>query len=598
MKLSDFVVQFLADQGVNHVFGLTGGAVVHLFDSAAKMGRLRPIFTHHEQAAAFAAQSYARINGNLGACFVTTGPGVTNALTGLGAAWLDSVPCIFVSGQTRFAHTARGRNLRQVGTQHIEVVPLVSPMTKYAAIVETASQIRYQLEKAVYLAKEGRPGPVWLDIPLDLQWAEIEPEELVGFDPALEIAGKASEIGDTSVETLHRWLEESERPLVLLGYGVQRSGANALARRLINEFKLPFVTTWGAVDFLPTDHPLNLGRPGVAGQRSANLAVQNCNLLIALGSHLPIPVTGTMFTAFARSARIAMVDIDPVEIAECSIPVQLPIVADVREFLMRFLDGAPSKLQDRSASWLSACETYRTYYLHSAPSLAAELTAYTMVSTLSDLSAEDDIIVVDGGGTNVYVSFQAFRVKGNQRMILSTGLCCMGSGLPESLGAHYASGGKRVLCLTGDGSFQLNIQELQTIYHHRLPVKIFVTENGGYVSIRQTQNEFLEGQYVGSAPASGMSLPDYTKVAEAYGIPSFSIHHISELRSTLAKVLAAEGPSVCVIHCSPTQEVIPRQGFDRNTNGTFSPRPLEDMAPFLDRDVFGRLMKIPVWGQT
>jgi acetolactate synthase-1/2/3 large subunit len=595
MKLSDFVVQFLADQGVGHVFGLTGGAVVHLFDSAAKFGRLRPIFTHHEQAAAFAAQSYARISGNLGACFVTTGPGVTNALTGLAAAWLDSVPCIFISGQTRFAHTARGRKLRQVGTQHLEVVPLVEPMTKYAAIVEAASQIRYQLEKAVNLAKEGRPGPVWLDLPLDLQWAEINPEELVGFDPALDLAAAPSTIEEASLETLYQWLGESKRPLVLLGYGVQRSGGNELARRLVNEFHLPFVTTWGAVDFLPSDHALNLGRPGVAGQRGANLAVQNCDLLIALGSHLPIPVTGTMFASFARAAKIVMVDIDPVEIHESSIPVHLPIAADVRMFLEKFLEYRPHEMPVTSESWLSTCALYRSRYLQAPAPEAGELTAYTMVSMLSELSEDDDIIVVDGGGTNVYISFQTFKVKGRQRMILSTGLCCMGSGLPETIGAYYASGGKRVLCLTGDGSFQLNIQELQTICHHKIPVKIFVTENGGYLSIRQTQKEFLEGQYVGSAPESGMSLPDYTKVAEAYGIPSFTIHNTSELRPTMSRVLAMEGPTVCIIHCSPTQEVIPRQGFDRNANGTFSPRPLEDMAPFVEREEFGRIMQIPPW---
>lgn len=595
MKLSDYIVNFLADHGVGHVFGLTGGAVVHLFDSAARSGRLHPIFHHHEQAAAFAAQAYARANGKLGACFVTTGPGVTNALTGLAAAWLDSVPCIYISGQARLAHTAQGKNIRQVGTQHLEVVPLVQSMTKYAVLVEEAASIRFHLEKALYIATEGRPGPVWIDLPLDFQWADVNPLELRGFSPESVNLPASNMPTDNVIENCIEWLRQSKRPLLLAGYGVSLSHAQKKFAELVDKTNLPFVTTWGGCDVAPSAHRNNLGRLGMVGQRGANLAVQNCDLLIALGSHLCIPVTGTMFDAFARTAKIIMVDIDPDELAERTIAPHLPIQADVKAFLERLMARLPTGMVIGSNDWRSACELYRTRYLSPPQSTSHMITAYDFVHALSDLSADDDMIVVDGGGTNVYVAFQTFEIKGRQRMILSTGLCAMGSGLPESIGACYGSGGRRTLCLCGDGAMQLNIQELQTIKHHNLPVKIFITDNGGYLSIRETQKEFLEANYVGSAAAGGMSLPAYDKVATAYGLPVVTINRPEDLHSGLKETLSSSGPAVCIVHCLPGQEVIPRQGFDRKPDGTFAPRPLEDMAPFLDRDEFAEVMKIPRW---
>jgi acetolactate synthase-1/2/3 large subunit len=595
MKLSDYIVNFLADHGVGHVFGLTGGAVVHLFDSAARSGRLHPIFHHHEQAAAFAAQAYARANGKLGACFVTTGPGVTNALTGLAAAWLDSVPCIYISGQARLAHTAQGKNIRQVGTQHLEVVPLVQSMTKYAVLVEEAASIRFHLEKALYIATEGRPGPVWIDLPLDFQWADVNPLELRGFSPESVNLPASNMPTDNVIENCIEWLQQSKRPLLLAGYGVSLSHAQKKFAELVDKTNLPFVTTWGGCDVAPSAHRNNLGRLGMVGQRGANLAVQNCDLLIALGSHLCIPVTGTMFDAFARTAKIIMVDIDPDELAERTIAPHLPIQADVKAFLERLMARLPTGMVIGSNDWRSACELYRTRYLSPPQSTSHMITAYDFVHALSDLSADDDMIVVDGGGTNVYVAFQTFEIKGRQRMILSTGLCAMGSGLPESIGACYGSGGRRTLCLCGDGAMQLNIQELQTIKHHNLPVKIFITDNGGYLSIRETQKEFLEANYVGSEAAGGMSLPAYDKVAAAYGLPVVTINRPEDLHSGLKETLSSSGPAVCIVHCLPGQEVIPRQGFDRKPDGTFAPRPLEDMAPFLDRDEFAEVMKIPRW---
>jgi acetolactate synthase-1/2/3 large subunit len=588
MKLTDYVIRFLADHGVTHVFGLTGGAVVHLFDSAARSGRVQTVFHHHEQAAAFAAQACARANGRLAACIVTTGPGVTNAITGLAAAWLDSVPCIYLSGQTRLAHTTRGKKIRQLGTQQLDVIPLVRSLTKYAVMVESAATIRLELEKAVHLATTGRPGPVWLDLPIDLQWADIDPDTLAGFTPdaaQTPLAPTADQISACC-----KLIASSQRPLVLAGYGVIRANGQRAFSAFIEQTQLPFVTTWGAVDLLPTHHPLNLGRPGIAGQRGANLAVQNCDLLIVVGSHLNIPVTGTMFASFARHARIVMVDIDPEELAERTIPVHLPIAADARVFLEHLLSASPSDAASQSPEWRESCASYKHRHLAPPnPTATGPISPYDYVRTLADLSAGNDVVVVDGGGTNVYVSFQAFALKPGQRMILSTGLCSMGSGLPEAIGACFGSGLRRTLCLSGDGSMQLNIQELQTIAHHQLPIKIFISANGGYLSIRQTQKEFLAGAYIGSREEGGMSLPDYAQVATAYGLPVFEAHEPTHLRATLQSALAQPGPAVCVVHTSPVQELIPRQGFDRRPDGTFAPRPLEDMAPFLDRTEFAEL---------
>ncbi len=599
MKLTDYLAETLADHGVKHVFGLTGGAVVHLFDSAAQTGRIEPIFHHHEQAAAFAAQANARITENLGVCFVTTGPGVTNAITGLAAAWLDSVPCLFVSGQTRVAHTTRHKRIRQLGTQELDVIPLVESLTKSAVMVEKAEDFPYELGRALHLATSGRPGPVWIDLPLDLQWTEIDPLTCRHYDPAEDAttAELVLEPATESIDTLTTWIAQAERPLLLAGYGVVRSGARDKFARLVEETQLPFVTTWGAIDVMPSGHPLNLGRPGVAGQRGANLAVQNCDLLIAVGSHLNIPVTGTMFDAFARTAKVVVVDIDPDELAERTVPVHLPVQADAGRFLDRLITRAPFAAPASRGAWMAACERYRDYLQPPAPT-EGEISPYDYVRTLSNLSAEDDLIVVDGGGTNVYTSFQTFELKGRQRMYLSTALCSMGSGFPESIGICIGGERRRTICLCGDGSAQLNIQELQTILHHQLPVKIFISDNRGYMSIRHTQSEFLGARYTGSQASGGVSLPDYTKVAAAYGLPVFEITERGQLTDGLAAALAAPGPSLCVVHTAPNQEITPRQGFRQREDGTFAARPLEDMAPLLERREFAEAMMIPTWDDS
>ncbi len=595
MKLSDYVVEFLAGEGVRHVFGVTGGAVVHLFDSVGRNPQMQPVFNHHEQAGALAAEAYSRITGNLGAAFVTTGPGGTNALTGVCAAWLDSIPCVYISGQTRREHTSRGKGIRQLGSQELDIITLASPITKYAAMLEEPARIRYHLEKAVYTARSGRPGPVWLDIPLDCQWAQIEPQQLPGFTPPASSEPK----NEKQVATFIELLRQAERPLLLAGYGIRLAHAERDFRALVNQTGLPFVTTWNARDLVSTDSPLHLGCPGFEGERGANLAVQNCDLLICIGSHLSIPLTGTMFKAYARQAKIVMVDIDPVELGHRNVRVDLPIECDAR----LFLEETNRQLQDFRPNditrWQAACRTYKTRYNMVPPEWRRQpehVNAYVFIEALSGELGKEDVVVVDGGGTVTQVAFQTFKVKEGQRLAISSGICAMGTGLPESIGACFATGGKRTICLTGDGSLQFNIQELQTVAHHNLPVKIFVFNNGGYLAIRNTQDGFLGSRYFGSEAGGGLSLPDFGKVARAYGIRAMCINNHRELRRKIRLALGTPGPVLCEVMIDRKQEIAPRQGFDMRPDGTGAARPLEDMYPYLPREELNTNMFVPPWG--
>jgi acetolactate synthase-1/2/3 large subunit len=587
-KLSDYLISFLAGQGVKHIFGFTGGGAVHLFDSADKNPHIAPIYCHHEQAVALAAVSYSRITNNLGVAVVTTGPGGTNTLTGVLAAWQDSIPCIFISGQARLEHTSHGKSLRQVGTQEFDIISVVKPMTKYAVMVEDAKMIRYHLEEALYLAKEGRPGPVWIDLPLNLQWALIKPSSLIGFTPSNISSGHQQKFRIEDRQKTYELLRKANRPLFLAGYGIRLAHAEKEFREVVKKLRIPFVSTWNASDYLPTHDGLYVGRIGIAGQRGANLAVQNCDLLLAVGSRLSIPLTGTLFDAFARDAQIIVVDIDCNELNSKNVQVDLAINCDARLFLLDMLKFTKRVSFKVDQSWGKKCKRYKEY--NSVPKALVKqktyVNPYVFIDVLSDTLSNGDIIVVDGGGTNLYISFQAFKVKKSQRLVTSSGIASMGTGLPESIGACFANNKGRVICLTGDGSIQLNIQELQTIVHHKLPVKIFVMNNNGYLAIRHTQKIFLQSNFTGSSSKKGLTLPDFQKVAKAYGLETVRIAKNGDLLRGIKRTLAAKGPILCEVMVSPDQELIATQGFDRNKDGTFLPRPLEDMHPFLERKEF------------
>ena len=597
VQLADFVAEFLASQDIRHVFGLTGGAVMHLFAAVNRQERLQPIFTHHEQAAALAAEAYARING-LGAAMVTTGAGGTNAITGVCAAWLDSVPCIFISGQARRALAPRGKPVRQVAPQAIDIVKLVTPITKYAVMVDDPTRIQYELQKAAYLARSGRPGPVWIDIPLDCQWATLDRAAIPAFNPSeLREASSQDEAPEVQLQECLQLIVEAQRPLILAGAGIRLAHAEAEFRSLIDRLQIPFLTTWNASDLLPTDHALCVGRPGIFGQRGANLAMQNCDLLLCLGSHLAVAVTGTMTDAFAREAKIIMVDIDREELGHRTVRVDLPIQCDAKRFLQQLLTALGRRAPLEVSGWRDRCSAYKRYNAV-PPEWSAQqphVNPYVFVDMLSEELGANAVIVADGGGTITQIAPQAFRVKEGQRFVMSAGISTMGT-LPEAVGACFGSGGKPTIFLCGDGSMQLNIQELETIVHHRLPIKLFVLNNDGYLLIRQSQDDFLNSDYVGSSVHGGVSVPDLVKVAEAYGMTTERIHHHGELREKIRQVLRTPGPVYCDVMVAGDAPIIPRLGFDKQPDGTPAPRPLEDMYPFLDREEFLANMVVKPWG--
>ncbi len=586
MKLTDYVIEFLTNEGVDCVFGVTGGAVVHLFDSLEKNVKMRCVFCHHEQAAALAAVSYARVKDSLGAAIVTTGPGGTNALTGLCAAWLDSIPCVFISGQARLEHTTINKPIRQVGSQQIDIVCVVKSMTKYAVMVEDAKTIKYHLQKAIFLAKSGRPGPVWIDLPLNFQWVEINPDELKDFEQEKvlepQLTGQAVEkLCDQALELL----KAAKRPLIVAGYGIRLAGGVESFRNFIAKTKLPFVCTWNTSDILPTEDSCYMGRMGISGQRGANLAVQNCDLLISIGSHLCMTLTGGRFDAFARGAKKIVVDIDSVEMQHANIKVDLCIPCDAKIFLESFQNRIIKK---DFVLWHEKCAKYKSYNAIAVCWREKKdfIDPYVFVDMLSDELNAEDTMVVDGGGTALYIPFQALRLKKGQRLVVSGGIAAMGTGLPESIGACFANKGQRTICFIGDGSMQFNIQELQTIVHHNLPVKMIVFNNQGYLAIRHTQDGFLKGRHVGSDCQGGLSLPDYQKVAAAYGIKALRVQNYQEAASKIKTMLDEQGPVVCEIMIPPDQQLIPTVGFRKNPDGTAVGMPLEDMFPYLSRKEF------------
>jgi acetolactate synthase I/II/III large subunit len=600
VKISDVVISEVVKCGVDTFFGVTGGAAVHFFDSIEKLPGIKSVFMNHEQAASFAVEAYAKAKKSLGAGVFTTGPGGTNALTGLAAAWLDSIPCIFLSGQVRSNQTVRGRQLRQVGTQELDIVAMVKPITKYAVTVYDVSEVKYHIQKAIYLATHGRPGPVWVDIPVDIQWSFVDSDELSEFvldretDPGL----KELMLVPSQIARVAELIRSANRPVILAGYGVRLAGCEPLLKDLIEKYQIPFVTSWNLCDWIPTNHPLNLGCPGLSGHRGANLTLQNSDLIVSIGSHLNATIVGTKPELFARDARVIIVDIDVNELEHCPIGLEVAVNADAKSFTAelgrQLADWTPRK--DSQLDWHDYCVRYKALNRIGLDyeSNRDQVNSYYFTYLLSKLSKPGDVFVSDGGGTIVYSAFQSTEIKDAQRLILSTGICSMGSGIPEAIGIHFAFPNQQIFCFVGDGSFPFNMQELQTIKDLDIPVKIFVFNNDGYVSIRTTQNDFLEGRVIGSSPGSGLHLPSVKKTAAAFDLPYFLINNQAELELQINEVMSYTGPLVCEVMVSPQQQIVPRQGFSDRGDGTFEPRPIEDMYPFLDRDIFKSLMIVPM----
>lgn len=597
VKLSDYVIRRIPElTGSRDVFLLSGGGMMHLLDSLGRSNDLTLVPMHHEQAAAIAADANGRVRNAVGVCFVTSGPGGTNAVTGVAGAFQESTPVLFVSGQVSRANGRGELPIRQKGIQEVAIVPIVSSITKYAVRVDNPLEIRYHLEKAIFLARSGRPGPVWLDIPLDVQGAMIDDQALQGFTPT-ETEQENHPPDSGVIEQILQMLRTAERPLLLLGGGVTTSGARPLVRPLVEALGMPVQTSWNGMDLIADDDPQFFGRPNLFGPRYPNFIVQNCDLLLCIGSRLGMQQTGYNVAAFAREARKIMVDVDTGEMSKPDLRIDLQVCADARRTIEAMLQSlAAQPAMPLHPAWISYCRAMRERFPQ-APTLSAVdeaqyVNPYFFVDQLSRLLPARCTVPFGSSGMAHTVTGGVFRVKAGQRVFTSKGLAAMGYGLPSCIGACFASDRGLTVTVIGDGGLQLNLQDLETIRHHGLPVKLFVFNNQGYHSIRITQRNFFQGRYVGSSKESGVSLPDLAKLASAYGLRFARIPANQQVESVILEVIAGNDPVLCEVMIDPDEELKPKLISYANADGTMQSRPIEDMAPLLDRDEFHRLMLV------
>lgn len=576
MKLSDYVASFLVEQGVRHVFLITGGAAVHLVDSIAKNPEIDYVCCQHEQACAMAADAYSRITGNFAAVMTTSGPGATNLVTGACCAYFDSIPTVFITGQVPRSQLKRDYAVRQLGFQETDVVEMFRTITKLTALVDDPQKIRYLLEKAGYLARSGRPGPVLLDIPDDVQRAEVNPDELESFIPEEERKSKPD------VSRVLELIEESRRPVVILGGGIRLSKTLGKAREFVEKLGFPVLLTWASMDLLPYDHPLVVGGFGVSSVRWGNFAVQNSDLVLAVGTRLDTHETGDKLPTFAPKAKKVVVDIDEGELDKYQkrgMIVDVALNCDAKVFFDEISDQMDSIDRQNITEWLENIEQWKRKYPVCLPEffeLKDKVNPYVFFESLSEAASEGDIIITDAG-SNLTWTMQTFRVKKGQRLFSAFNHSPMGYSLPASIGACFASGNKDIICIIGDGGIQINIQELATIAHHKLPIKIFLMDNRGYAIIRQTQDTWLDSKYEASSLESGLALPDFICIAQAYGIKTEEIGNHRELKEKIRKTLDTEGPVLCNVWLDPQAKIMPKLTFGR---------PIEDSAPLLDRKEF------------
>lgn len=596
-KLSDYVAEFVAKAGVQHIFMLTGGGCMHLTDSVGRNPHVEYVCCLHEQACAFAAEAYAEFTNGLGVALVTTGPGGTNTVTGLAAAWLESASCLFISGQAKRADLIGSSGVRSMGQQEVDIVSIVRPITKYAKTILEPETIRYELEKAVYLATHGRRGPVWMDIPLDVQATAIDEKNLQGFDPASQApANEPLQLRERVSQAIDL-LNRSERPVLFLGNGARSAHVRGLVTKLIETLRIPVLTTWKFIDALPDNCEFYAGRPGTVGQRGANFTQQNSDCMLILGARLDRPQTAFSYRNFARAATKILVDLDPYEIAKFDMHIDVPVCADAADFIAEFLRHSDKLVQKDRSCWLKRTKGWQKKYPVVLPeyweNAKGVVSTYVLIDVLSDELNADDLIVPGSSGPCSEIFMQAFRVKTGQRIVNSNSLGAMGTGLPASIGACLASGRKRTTCVNGDGGFQLNIQELETVRRLNLPIKYFVLCNGGYASIMATQRNYFQGRFTASEPSSHLTLPNITRVAAAYGIPTEHLLDHSDIRNQVRAVLSAPGPAVCAVDVSPEERTSPRVTSMVRPDGAFVSKPMEDMWPFLEREEFRANMIVP-----
>jgi acetolactate synthase I/II/III large subunit len=587
IKVSDYIADYLQKIGVKCVFLVSGGGMMYLLDSISREKGINVISNHHEQASAMAAEAYARVTNSLGVCYATSGPGGPNTVTGIVGAWQDSAPVLFLTGQSKVSQTIRGTNslgLRQFGAFEVDIIPIVQSITKYSIFLSNPDTVRYHLEKAIGLALSGRPGPVLIDVPLDVQGAIIQPDNLIGCNDTFD---SCSSLDDDAAHEIVERIKSARRPIILAGHGVRCAGAVTSFRQLVKKLNIPVVTTQLAKDLMTYEDALFVGHPGVRGDRAGNFAVQNADLILSIGCSLHVATTGYELDQFAPNAYKIQVDLDEAILDKENVGFNQKVVSDVASFLNKINEILPNGHNlVKSDEWRGKCGYWKHHYAVIKEPHKQEdnyINYYSFVDQLSDALDGDETIVADAGSA-YYVIGQAFKTKGNQRVIVSGALGSMGYALPASIGISASNRKLKVICVTGDGSLQMNLQELQTVRHNNFNIKLFVVNNDGYLSIRNTQDAFFSGNYAGSSQNSGVSIPPLDKIAAAYNLPYISCNKTGLMRSAILETIQRIGPTICEIFSSPKQEIIPGVSSIRLSDGTMQSKPLQDMYPFLNEE--------------
>lgn len=585
IRVADYIAQFLVEHEVEDVFMVTGGGAMHLNDAIGHHRDLHCIYNHHEQASSMAAEAYARLCGKVAAVCVTSGPGGTNAITGVVGGWQDSIPMFVISGQVKTETTTWSTDipLRQLGDQEFQIVSCVKGMTKYAHMVTNPETIRYHLEKAWHLCLSGRKGPVWLDIPLDVQAAVIETEDLFGYE-ANEVLIYKQEITDEILQKIAM----AERPVLLAGTGVRLSGAYDQFLECIELLHIPVLTAWNAHDLLWDDHPLYCGRPGSVGTRGGNFITQNADLLLVLGCRLNIRQISYNYREFAKNAYKIVVDIDEAELYKPTVKADMRVHADLADVVKSICRRASKSTNRKHKSWLEWCRKVNERYPATLPEYYEKdtpINPYVFIKEFSkELDGNDKVIC--GNGSACVVTFQAMLIKKGQRLFSNSGCAAMGYGFPASIGCAVAQKGKRIICIDGDGSFQMNIQELQTVVYNHFNIKIFILNNNGYHSIRQTQTNLFSPPLIGVCDGNGISFPDFEKIAYAYQIPYRKMNCIEDIRPIMRQVLDERGPVLCEVLIDPEQFFAPKLSSKVLEDGTIISPEIDDMYPFLAREEY------------
>lgn len=586
MRVADFITQRLYEAGGEHVFLITGGMIMHLTDALLQYKKQKFICCHHEQAAAMAAEAYGRFTGKLGVAYVTAGPAALNAITGVVGAYVDSSPCIIVAGQSKVSQ-AIVKGPRQFALQGFDNLSLYKHITKYVVMLDDITKVKYEVEKSIYLAKSGRVGPVYIECPIDIQGALFDPDDFEGFSPSAENQDIVDqELLKKELELVKDALLKSRRPCIIAGAGVRHSGAIQSFHRMIDKIGIPVLTSRLGMDLIGDDHPLFVGRPGIYGNRAANFTIQNSDLLLSIGCRLGIGLIGHDYQNFAPYAKKIVVDIDKKELTKPSIVPAIAIHADAGQFINMLMEQLNDYRFD-NYKWVEQTQFWRKKYPVVLPEYKNEkegINSYHFTRVFSEKMPKDSVFVLDTGSC-FHVYAQAFKVKFGQRHIITGGLSTMGY-MPAVIGVATANHDKEVYCITGDGSIQMNLQELQTIVHNKLPVKIIIFNNNGYLLIRHTQKNFMDGRLIGESADTGVSFPDMKKIANAYGIYFIRISKLTHLDKKLKELMRYQGTVICEVMTPPNQLLIPRVASKKLDDGRMVSMPYDDMFPFLSREEY------------